>query len=118
MGPQRSKGLFGRLTATDKENPCKWWSGSAARAPRCISRRPFPSSDVPAEMARFIEWFPTTHGADRKPKPLPAAKTARQGLGASVFLSVSILFEDGNGRIGPAPVAEKKQALAPKSLAI
>jgi Fic family protein len=60
-----------------------------------------PSKKVPAEMARFIEWFNRT--APRGMEPLPAL--TRAGLAHLYFESIHP-FEDGNGRIGRA-VAEK-----------
>jgi Fic family protein len=60
-----------------------------------------PSKKVPAEMARFIDWFNRTapHGRE----PLPAL--TRAGLAHLYFESIHP-FEDGNGRVGRA-IAEK-----------
>ena len=56
-----------------------------------------PSSSVPAEMARFVEWFNRT--APSGSEPLPAL--TRAGIAHLYFESIHP-FEDGNGRIGRA----------------
>ena len=63
-----------------------------------------PSSHVPREMARFVEWFNRT--APDGPSPLPAL--TRSGVAHIYFESVHP-FEDGNGRVGRA-IAEKALA--------
>jgi Fic family protein len=63
-----------------------------------------PSSKVPSEMTRFIDWFNRTALAGAE--PLPAL--TRAGVAHLYFESIHP-FEDGNGRIG--------RALAEKSLA-
>lgn len=63
-----------------------------------------PSSEVFAEMERFVSWFNQT--APNGPDPLPAL--TRAGIAHLYFVSIHP-FEDGNGRIG--------RALAEKSLA-
>jgi Fic family protein len=60
-----------------------------------------PSSRVPAEMGRFIEWFNRTAPGDTE--TLPAL--TRAGAAHLYFESIHP-FEDGNGRIGRA-IAEK-----------
>jgi len=60
-----------------------------------------PSKKVPAEMARFLEWFNRT--APDGPEPLPAL--TRAGV-AHLYFECIHPFEDGNGRIGRA-IAEK-----------
>lgn len=63
-----------------------------------------PSTKVPTEMARFIDWFNRT--SSKGTEPLPAV--TRAGVAHLYFESIHP-FEDGNGRIG--------RALAKKSLA-
>jgi Fic family protein len=65
-----------------------------------------PSSQVPQEMARFIDWFNAT--APDAETPLPAL--TRAGIAHLYFESIHP-FEDGNGRIGRA-IAEKVIAQA------
>lgn len=60
-----------------------------------------PSSRVPKEMKRFIDWFNAT--APQGKRPLPTL--TRAGIAHLYFESIHP-FEDGNGRIGRA-VAEK-----------
>lgn len=60
-----------------------------------------PSSRVPDEMARFLDWFNQT--APSGPEPLPAL--TRAGTAHLYFESIHP-FEDGNGRIGRA-ISEK-----------
>jgi Fic family protein len=60
-----------------------------------------PSSRVPKEMKRFIDWFNKT--APEGKTPLPAL--TRTGIAHLYFESIHP-FEDGNGRIGRA-IAEK-----------
>lgn len=71
-----------------------------------------PSTQVPTEMTRFIEWFNRT--APRHEDALPAL--TRAGLAHLYFESIHP-FEDGNGRIGRA-VSEKalSQALGQPTL--
>ncbi len=63
-----------------------------------------PSSAVPAEMRRFIDWFNRT--APGGGEPLPAV--TRAGIAHLFFVCIHP-FEDGNGRIGRA-IAEKALA--------
>ena len=63
-----------------------------------------PSSKVPKEMARFLEWFNRT--APDGPEALPAL--TRAGIAHLYFESIHP-FEDGNGRIGRA-ISEKALA--------
>lgn len=63
-----------------------------------------PSSEVPEQMAGFIDWF--TRTAPRGTDPLPAL--TRAGISHIYFESIHP-FEDGNGRIGRA-IAEKAMA--------
>jgi len=72
-------------------------------APRVHFEAP-PSGRVPAEMARFIEWYNQT--APSGPRPLPAL--TRAGVSHLYFESIHP-FEDGNGRVGRA-LAEKALA--------
>jgi Fic family protein len=62
------------------------------------------SPGVPAEMARFIDWFHRT--SPKGSEPLPAI--TRAGIAHIYFESIHP-FEDGNGRIGRA-IAEKALA--------
>jgi Fic family protein len=75
----------------------------AIHAPRVHFEAP-PSSEVAAEMSRFIDWFNRT--APGGATPLPAL--TRAGLAHLYFVCVHP-FEDGNGRIGRA-LAEKALA--------
>ncbi len=63
-----------------------------------------PSTKVPDEMARFLDWFNRTAPSDTD--PLPAL--TRAGVAHLYFESIHP-FEDGNGRIGRA-IAEKTLA--------
>lgn len=63
-----------------------------------------PSERVPAEMARYIEWFNRT--APGAQQPLPAL--TRAGA-AHLYFECVHPFEDGNGRVGRA-IAEKALA--------
>jgi len=63
-----------------------------------------PSAEVPAHMARFVDWFNRTAPGGRE--PLPAL--TRAGIAHLYFVSVHP-FEDGNGRIGRA-ISEKALA--------
>jgi Fic family protein len=63
-----------------------------------------PSSVIPGEMARFIEWF--ARSGPGGSQPLPAV--TRAGIAHLYFESIHP-FEDGNGRIGRA-IAEKALA--------
>lgn len=60
-----------------------------------------PSSDVPLEMSRFIDWF--NRSAPNGGEPLPAL--TRAGIAHQYFVCVHP-FEDGNGRIARS-LAEK-----------
>jgi Fic family protein len=84
------------------EEPMQVVSG-AIHAPTVHFEAP-PSSAMPTEMARFIDWFRRTapDGAD----PLPAL--TRAGVAHLYFVCIHP-FEDGNGRIGRA-IAEKALA--------
>src|SRR5437763_542040 len=72
-------------------------------APRVHFEAP-PSSQVPSEMNRFLEWFARTRRDGQQ--PLPAL--TRAGIAHLYFESIHP-FEDGNGRIGRA-IAEKSLA--------
>jgi Fic family protein len=64
-----------------------------------------PSSDVPREMERFINWFNVTApGTDNEIKPAPV----RSAVAHLYFESIHP-FDDGNGRIGRA-ISEKALA--------
>jgi len=63
-----------------------------------------PSTSVPVEMSRFIDWFNRTEPGSSK--PLPAL--TRAGIAHLYFICIHP-FEDGNGRIGRA-LAEKALA--------
>lgn len=63
-----------------------------------------PSSKMPKEMTRFVDWFNETVPDGKK--PLPAL--TRSGIAHLYFVSIHP-FEDGNGRIGRA-IAEKALA--------
>ena len=71
-----------------------------------------PSSKVPSEMARFVEWFNRSAPSGREPLP----GLARAGVVHLYFESIHP-FEDGNGRIGRA-LSEKslRQSLGQPSL--
>ncbi len=75
----------------------------ALHAPKVHFEAP-PSSEVPAEMSRFIHWFDRTAPDGRE--PLPAI--TRAGIAHLYFVCIHP-FEDGNGRIGRA-IAEKALA--------
>lgn len=60
-----------------------------------------PSTRVPLEMARFLEWFNSTGPAGSHPLP----PLTRAGIAHLYFVSIHP-FEDGNGRVGRA-IAEK-----------
>jgi Fic family protein len=75
----------------------------AIYAPKVHFEAP-PSSDVPAEMSRFMDWFCRT--APDGDLPLPAL--TRAAAAHLHFVSIHP-FEDGNGRIGRA-IAEKALA--------
>src|SRR6266403_3049007 len=72
-------------------------------APRVHFEAP-PSTRVPEEMTRFVNWFNCT--APTGTEPLPAL--TRAGIAHLYFESIHP-FEDGNGRIGRA-IAEKTLA--------
>ncbi|MFZ0693017.1 MAG: Fic family protein [Alphaproteobacteria bacterium] len=84
------------------EEPMQVVSG-AIHAPKVHFAAP-PSLTVPAEMARFIDWFHRT--APNGAVPLPAL--TRAGIAHLYFVCIHP-FEDGNGRIGRA-IAEKALA--------
>ncbi|MFN0117704.1 MAG: Fic family protein [Elusimicrobiota bacterium] len=73
-----------------------------------------PSSHVPAEMKRFIEWFNRTGPTGRD--PLPAL--TRSGIAHLYFVSIHP-FEDGNGRLARA-ISEKilSQSLGAATLTV
>ncbi len=60
-----------------------------------------PSSAVPTEMRRFIQWFADTAPWGKSPLPI----LTRAGIAHLYFVTIHP-FEDGNGRIGRA-IAEK-----------
>lgn len=84
------------------EEPMQVVSG-AIRARKVHFEAP-PSSAIPAEMARFTDWFRRT--APDGALPLPAL--TRAGIAHLYFVCIHP-FEDGNGRIGRA-IAEKALA--------
>lgn len=91
---------IGRYRTDD--DPMQVVSG-AIHAPDVHFEAP-PSSKVPAEMARFLEWFART--APNGSAPLGAV--TRAGIAHLYFESIHP-FEDGNGRIGRA-ISEKALA--------
>jgi Fic family protein len=91
---------FGRYRTSNE--PMQVVSG-AAGSPKIHFEAP-PSTQVPSEMRRFIEWF--NHTAPGSAAALPAI--TRAGCAHLYFESIHP-FEDGNGRIGRA-VAEKSLA--------
>lgn len=72
-------------------------------APRVHFEAP-PSSQVPSEMKRFLEWFARTRSDGEN--PLPALTRAAV---AHLYFESIHPFEDGNGRIGRS-IAEKSLA--------
>jgi Fic family protein len=60
-----------------------------------------PSSAVPAEMKRFMQWFTRTSPQGKTPLPI----LTRAGIAHLYFVTIHP-FEDGNGRMGRA-IAEK-----------
>jgi Fic family protein len=100
--------MSGRKDLTDIERyrtssePMQVLSG-AMGSPKIHFEAP-PSSQVPSEMRRFIEWFNQT--APGSAEPLPAITGA--GV-AHLYFEAIHPFEDGNGRIGRA-IAEKSLA--------
>jgi Fic family protein len=60
-----------------------------------------PSSAMPAEMKRFMQWFTRTSPGGETPLPI----LTRAGIAHLYFVTIHP-FEDGNGRIGRA-IAEK-----------
>lgn len=60
-----------------------------------------PSSAMPAEMKRFMQWFTATSPKGKTPLPI----LTRAGIAHLYFVTIHP-FEDGNGRIGRA-IAEK-----------
>lgn len=86
---------------TDPE-PMQIVSG-AIYAPKVHYEAP-PSGQVPAEMARFLDWFSRTASGGNNPLP----PVTRAGIAHLWFESIHP-FEDGNGRVGRA-VAEKALA--------
>ena len=85
-----------------RSSPCKS-SPAQLGAPKIHFEAP-PSTQVPGDMAGFIDWFQRT--APGGTEPLPAL--TRAGIAHLYFESIHP-FEDGNGRIGRA-IAEKSLA--------
>jgi Fic family protein len=81
------------------DEPMQIVSGRLDR-PRVHFEAP-PSSEVPAQMAKFLSWLNDTSPTGRTPLP----PLARAGLSHLYFESIHP-FEDGNGRIGRA-IADK-----------
>lgn len=77
------------------DEPMRIISG-AVGAPNIHFEAP-PSSQVPQEMGRFIEWFNGTAPGGEEPLPT----LARAGV-AHLYFECIHPFEDGNGRIGRA----------------
>ena len=91
---------IGRYRTSDE--PMQVVSG-AIGAPKIHFEAP-PSTQVPGEMAAFIDWFKRT--APGGTEPLPAL--TRAGA-AHLYFETIHPFEDGNGRVGRA-IAEKSLA--------
>ena len=100
MAGRRDLAHIGSYRAS--EEPMQIVSGALGE-PRVHFEAP-PSSRVPAEMERFIEWFSRT--APGGTEALPAL--TRAGV-AHLYFECIHPFEDGNGRIGRA-IAEKSLA--------
>ncbi|MBD7959538.1 Fic family protein [Comamonas avium] len=63
-----------------------------------------PSSDVPKEMARFLQWFDDTKPTQKQPQDLYYDGFARAAI-AHLWFECIHPFEDGNGRVGRAIVS-------------
>lgn len=100
MAGRRDLADIGRYRTS--EEPMQIVSGALGK-PRVHFEAP-PSSRVPGEMTKFIEWFNRT--ARGGTEPLPAL--TRAGV-AHLYFECIHPFEDGNGRIGRA-IAEKSLA--------
>jgi Fic family protein len=84
----------------DHVEPMQIVGGSVGHDPVIYFEAP-PSSQVPAEMERFLAWFSQT-------TPVPGARPVIDGLAraaiAHIWFETIHPFEDGNGRIGRAIV--------------
>jgi Fic family protein len=83
----------------DHEDPMQIVGGKIGR--EVVYYEAPPSKDVPAEMARFLDWFNETVPSKNGPPQLDAL--ARAAIAHLWFESIHP-FEDGNGRIGRAIV--------------
>lgn len=101
MGARRDLSVIGGWRTHD--DPMQVVSGPINR-PQIHFEAP-PSSAMPAEMARFIDWFDQTRPASGV-RPLPIL--TRAALAHHWFVCIHP-FEDGNGRIARA-LAEKAMA--------
>lgn len=82
--------------------PMQVMSGTSY-APKIHFEAP-PSTDVPGEMARFLDWFRRTAASGIEPLP----SLTHAAVAHLYFVSIHP-FEDGNGRVGRA-IAEKALA--------
>src|SRR5690625_4620676 len=96
---ESSQGVSGGAWRTHKE-PMQVMSGAMGK--EVVHYGAPPSSDVPQEMQRFIDWFNESAPVQEKEIKLAPVRSAIVHL----YFETIHPFEDGNGRIGRA-VAEK-----------